>query len=92
MLSRSVSTIFTRAASVKTVTMIPGDGVGPDLMSAVKDVFKAAEVPVKFEELWFSEVQKRENNSEMFAKVVESIERNGIGIMARVTKHLNLKI
>ena len=41
----------------------------------------------EFEKLWFSEVQKRENNSEMFAKVVESIERNGIGIMARVEKH-----
>ncbi len=32
--------------------MIPGDGVGPELMSSVKDVFSAAGVPVDFEELF----------------------------------------
>ena len=34
----------------QTVTMIPGDGVGPELMTSVKDVFTAAGVPVDFEE------------------------------------------
>jgi len=33
------------------VTMIPGDGVGPELMSAVRAVFSAAAVPVDFEEI-----------------------------------------
>jgi len=33
------------------VTMIPGDGVGPELMSSVKAVFSAAAVPVDFEEV-----------------------------------------
>ena len=33
------------------VTMIPGDGVGPELMSAVRAVFSAAAVPVEFEEI-----------------------------------------
>ena len=37
---------------VKTVTLIPGDGVGPELMLSVKEVFKAAGVPVVFEELF----------------------------------------
>lgn len=30
----------TRADATFKVTMIPGDGVGPELMTAVKDVFK----------------------------------------------------
>lgn len=30
----------TRADATFNVTMIPGDGVGPELMTAVKDVFK----------------------------------------------------
>ncbi len=34
------------------MTMIPGDGVGPELMASVKDVFSAAGVPVEFEELF----------------------------------------
>lgn len=29
-----------RADSTFKVTMVPGDGVGPELMTAVKDVFK----------------------------------------------------
>jgi hypothetical protein len=37
-------------------SMIPGDGVGPELMHSVKEVFKAGGVPVKFEELFFSEL------------------------------------
>lgn len=31
--------------------MVPGDGVGPELMSSVQQVFSAAGVPVDFEEI-----------------------------------------
>ena len=34
------------------VTLIPGDGVGPELLGSVKDVFSACGVPVQFEELY----------------------------------------
>ena len=33
------------------MTLIPGDGVGPELMSTVRAVFSAASVPVDFEEI-----------------------------------------
>ena len=33
------------------VTMIPGDGVGPELMSTVRSVFSAAGVPIDFDEI-----------------------------------------
>ncbi|KAE8298093.1 Isocitric dehydrogenase subunit beta NAD(+)-specific ICDH subunit beta Precursor [Larimichthys crocea] len=46
-----------RADATFKVTMVPGDGVGPELMTAVKDVFKAGDVPVEFEEFHLSEVQ-----------------------------------
>ena len=32
------------------VTLVPGDGVGPEIMGSVQEVFKAAGVPVDFEE------------------------------------------
>ena len=33
-------------------TMIPGDGVGPELCASVREVFSAISVPVEFEELF----------------------------------------
>jgi isocitrate dehydrogenase (NAD+) len=36
----------------QTATLIPGDGVGPELLSSVKEVFTACGVPVDFEELY----------------------------------------
>ena len=36
----------------QAVTMIPGDGVGHEWMSSVKEVFSSAGVPVDFEELF----------------------------------------
>ncbi len=41
-----------RPGGRQTVTMIPGDGVGPELMTSVKDVFTVAGVPVDFEEMF----------------------------------------
>ena len=36
----------------QTVTLIPGDGVGPELMSSVQDVLTAAGAPLDYEELF----------------------------------------
>ena len=41
-----------KPSSRHVVTMIPGDGVGPSLMTSVQDVFTAAGVPVDFEEIF----------------------------------------
>jgi isocitrate dehydrogenase (NAD+) len=39
------------AAKVKC-TLIPGDGVGPELMASTKEILSATGVPVQFEELF----------------------------------------
>jgi isocitrate dehydrogenase len=36
--------LLKRSYSVKTVTLIPGDGIGPEISSAVEKIFKAAKV------------------------------------------------
>ncbi|XP_075986498.1 isocitrate dehydrogenase [NAD] subunit beta, mitochondrial isoform X2 [Anticarsia gemmatalis] len=64
-------------------TMIPGDGVGPELVYAVQEVFKAANIPVDFESFFFSEVNP--TLSAPLEDVVNSIARNKIcikGILA----------
>jgi isocitrate dehydrogenase (NAD+) len=63
--------------------LIPGDGVGPELVHSVTEVFKAADVPVDFEPFFLSEVNP--SLSAPLDKVVESINRNKIclkGILA----------
>ena len=44
--------VDTSGGSRHVVTMIPGDGVGPELMDSVRSVFSAAGVPVDFEEIF----------------------------------------
>ena len=33
-----------------TVTLFPGDGIGPQISSSVKEIFSAADVPIEWEE------------------------------------------
>lgn len=62
-------------------TLIPGDGVGPELCYSVKQVFDSMGVPVDFEELFVSEVNSR--ISVPFDLVIDSIKRNGIALKGR---------
>lgn len=55
-------------------TLIPGDGVGPEMVYSVQEVFKAANVPVDFESFFFSEVNP--TLSAPLEDVVSSIARN----------------
>ncbi|PVD22420.1 hypothetical protein C0Q70_18232 [Pomacea canaliculata] len=66
-----------------TVTLVPGDGVGPELMNSVQDVFSAAGVPVDFEEIFISEIQP--GQSATVQTVVESFRRNGVGLKGILT-------
>jgi len=81
---RCLSTgISTRPDVRTTCTLIPGDGVGPELMYAVQEVFKAAGIPVDFEAFFFSEVNP--TLSAPLDKVAESISKNRVclkGILA----------
>lgn len=64
-------------------TLIPGDGVGPELVYSVQEIFKAASIPVDFETFFFSEVNP--TLSAPIEDVVNSIAKNKIcmkGILA----------
>ncbi|KAG2466372.1 IDH3B dehydrogenase, partial [Polypterus senegalus] len=68
-----------RADGVFKVTMIPGDGVGPELMTSVKEVFKAGDVPVEFEEFHLSEVQNMASE-EKLEEVLGSMKKNRVAL------------
>lgn len=75
-------------------TLIPGDGVGPELVNSVKEVFSAIGVPIEFEELFLRLVGRILGlfvlillliNSEIYPTmsvsvetVIDSISKNGI--------------
>ncbi|XP_074640846.1 isocitrate dehydrogenase [NAD] subunit beta, mitochondrial-like [Tubulanus polymorphus] len=62
----------------QTVTMVPGDGIGSELMNCVRTVFTAAGVPVDFEEIFLSEVQHVQ--SAEVDTAVESFQKNRVGL------------
>ncbi|GLV34245.1 Isocitrate dehydrogenase 3b [Carabus blaptoides fortunei] len=75
--------IETRPDTRVTCTLIPGDGVGPELVYSVQEVFKAAGVPVDFESYFFSEVNP--TLSAPLDQVAASITKNRVclkGILA----------
>lgn len=57
-------------------TLIPGDGVGPELVVSVQHIFKAADVPVEFEPYFLSEVNP--TLSAPLEQVSSSIARNKV--------------
>ncbi|XP_045133482.1 isocitrate dehydrogenase [NAD] subunit gamma, mitochondrial-like [Portunus trituberculatus] len=63
-----------------TVTMIPGDGIGPEMMGYVRNIFRYAGVPVDFEE-----VQITKNSTEdEFEKALVCIKRNGVALKGSI--------
>ncbi|CAG8459124.1 4229_t:CDS:2 [Scutellospora calospora] len=61
-----------------TVTLIPGDGIGQETAAAVKTIFRAANVPIEWEQLDVSGHTQEEDI--LFKQSVESIRRNKVAL------------
>ncbi|KAK9449608.1 uncharacterized protein V1518DRAFT_416470 [Limtongia smithiae] len=60
-----------------TVTLIPGDGIGAEVSNSVKEIFKADNVPIEWEQVDVTGVGSSE---EAFHESVLSLKRNKIGL------------
>uniref|UniRef100_UPI0012934BA6 isocitrate dehydrogenase [NAD] subunit gamma, mitochondrial n=1 Tax=Lonchura striata TaxID=40157 RepID=UPI0012934BA6 len=69
-----------------TVTLIPGDGIGPELMLHVKEVFRHACVPVDFEEVRVSSEAPEED----VQNAITAIRRNGVALKGNIETNHNL--
>ncbi|VDM39704.1 unnamed protein product [Toxocara canis] len=56
------------------VTLIPGDGVGPELIYAVEDIVQNTGIPLDFEEVFLSEIHY--TRSQSIEEAVSSIAKN----------------
>eukprot|EP00794_Sanderia_malayensis_P005729 gene5729-6429_t len=68
----------------KLVTLIPGDGVGPELVACVKTVFKSAGVPVDWDEVPISDIGPYGSKFSI-DDVKRSMEQTGVGLKGALT-------
>lgn len=62
------------------VTMLPGDGIGPELMKHVREVFRYGGVPVDFEEV---HLDSNQDDLEDVDEAITAIKRNGVALKER---------
>ncbi|MGH9831244.1 MAG: isocitrate/isopropylmalate family dehydrogenase, partial [Blastocatellia bacterium] len=63
-----------------TITLIPGDGIGPEITGAVKKVLLASGVDITWEEIPSREEIEKQGLEFMKAGVVESIRKNRVAL------------
>ena len=69
----------------RKVTLIPGDGIGPEIMGAVKSVFRALEAPIEWEEENAGITAMEEKGELLPQSLLDSIERNRIALKGPIT-------
>jgi isocitrate dehydrogenase (NAD+) len=60
---------------MRAITLIPGDGIGPEVAAAARDVVLASGAPVRFEEVVAGERAEREHGTPLPRAVFDSIDR-----------------
>lgn len=64
-----------------TVTMLPGGGIGPELMDYVKEIFRVGGIPVDFEVV---QIDPKSGGNEDIEYAITSIKRNGVAIKGNI--------
>ncbi|KAK1897842.1 Isocitrate dehydrogenase [NAD] subunit gamma 1 mitochondrial [Dissostichus eleginoides] len=64
-----------------TVTLIPGDGIGPDLLNHVREVFRFSCVPVDFEVVHVNSADESEDD---INNAIMAIRRNGVALKGNI--------
>lgn len=71
---------FYSTEPVRTVTLIPGDGIGPEISAAVQEIFAAAKAPVDWEPVDVSPVRGIDGKFRIPQKAIDSVNKNLIGL------------
>ncbi|KAL2911343.1 isocitrate dehydrogenase (NAD(+)) idh1 [Polyrhizophydium stewartii] len=72
------ATAGTVYGGVHTVTLIPGDGVGQEMAASVKDIFKAVNAPVTWEQFDLSGYT--ETDAPLLRQAMDSIRKNKVAL------------
>lgn len=67
------------------VTLIPGDGVGPEITEATVRVIEATGVPIQWEVQDAGQLVYEKEKTPLPARVIDSIRKNGVAIKGPIT-------
>ena len=73
------------AGMPRTISLIPGDGIGPEVTEAVVRIFAVARVPVEWERHEAGVTAFKRYNTSLPAELLDSIRRNKIALKGPVT-------
>ncbi|KAK6631519.1 Isocitrate dehydrogenase [NAD] subunit alpha, mitochondrial [Polyplax serrata] len=68
------------SAGVQKCTLIPGDGIGPEISTAVQKIFDAAKVPIEWETVDVTPVKGPDGKFGIPQAAIDSINKNKIGL------------
>jgi isocitrate dehydrogenase (NAD+) len=69
----------------KLVTLIPGDGIGPEIVESVKEIFSAAGAPVEWEEINAGQTSVDNGGKLIPDELIASLKKNKIGLKGPIT-------
>ncbi|MBO9700158.1 MAG: NAD-dependent isocitrate dehydrogenase [Sporocytophaga sp.] len=69
----------------KLVTLIPGDGIGPEIVESVKDIFSAAGAPIDWEEINAGQISVDKGGKLIPDELIASLKKNKIGLKGPIT-------
>uniref|UniRef100_A0A915PLD7 Isocitrate dehydrogenase [NAD] subunit, mitochondrial n=1 Tax=Setaria digitata TaxID=48799 RepID=A0A915PLD7_9BILA len=80
-----VTTLATSAArastnAVRRVTLIPGDGIGPEISDSVQKIFQAANAPIEWDPVDVTPVKGHDGIFRIPSKCIELMKKNKVGL------------
>ena len=72
--------VYLISSETRTVTLIPGDGIGPEIAVAVQNIFAAAEAPIAWDPVDVSPVKNPDGTMGIPQTVIESVNKHKIGL------------
>jgi len=70
---------------MRTITLIKGDGIGPEISQSVIDIFKALNAPIEWDIQEAGADVLEKEGTVLPQKVLDSIKKNGVALKAPVT-------
>ena len=64
----------------RTVTLIPGDGIGPEIAASVQKIFAAAEAPISWDPVDVTPVKNPDGTMGIPQAVIDSVNKHKIGL------------
>lgn len=79
-LSDTINKKLCVSCQTRTVTLIPGDGIGPEIATAVEQIFSEAKVPISWERVDVTPMRGPDGRMRIPPKAIESVQRNKVGL------------